>query len=94
MNAFQRPNSGNIMPLLMNYTPSHKIEELENEEIVYDEIKQIVRYDVRSVGTRSLCVKTTNLRKKKPTGFWGKLINEAETDQKQYNGIDDSKTIG
>jgi hypothetical protein len=47
--------NGSIMPLLMGFTPSTKIQEVESlPTFVYDDEKQIVSYDMRVVGTRCL----------------------------------------
>lgn len=79
-------NNGSIMPLLMNYTPFTKIEEIEEEiPLIYDDRTQIVNYDMRVIGTRSL--KTSSTRKK----IVGTKSYTSSTDRK--NAIDDSKSV-
>jgi hypothetical protein len=74
-----------VMPLLMNYTPSTKIEESDaSQQLVYDYLKQIIPYDMRSVGTKSL--KTSNTRKVSKAG------NPSISSDKS-NVIDDSKSV-
>ena len=73
--------SGNVVnPLLMNFTPSTKIqEETENHTPLYDEKRQISYEMVRTIGTK--CLKTHTTKKPK----------SAVLDKK--NDIDDSKTV-
>lgn len=72
-------NNGQIMPLLMNFTPATPIEEeTEMYNVIYDEKNQIV-YDMRMIGTRSLRVSVTHKNGQSPT------------DRK--NEIDDSKNV-
>jgi hypothetical protein len=69
---------GSVMPLLMNYTPSTRIEESDASQLLsYDYLKQIVPIEMRMVGTKSLKVSST----KKGVG----------TVQDRKNEIDDSK---
>jgi hypothetical protein len=73
-------NPGNVMPLLMNYTPSTKIQEETNPyQYTYNDGKQIVAYDMRVLGTKSL--KTSNTKKG----------NATIADRK--NVIDDQKNV-
>lgn len=47
--------NSNIMPLLMNFTPSTKIQEETNPaQFIYNDGKQVIVYDMRIVGTYSL----------------------------------------
>jgi hypothetical protein len=70
---------GSIMPLLMNYTPSTRIEESDTSQLLsYDYLKQIVPIEMKLVGTKSLKTSAT----KRATGG-------AATDRK--NEIDDEK---
>lgn len=69
------------MPLLMGFTPKSQIQEGGvNERFIYDNIKQITEYDMRTVGTKSL--RQSNTRK----------ANGGATSDKK-NEIDDSKTV-
>jgi hypothetical protein len=71
--------NGSIMPLLMGFTPSTKIQEVESlPTFVYDDEKQIVSFDMRIVGTKSLKVSSTNY---KPGLFRSDKKNEID-DQK------------
>ena len=63
---FSNGNKKNVMPLLMNYTPSTKIEECNAfMQLTYDDLKQIIPLDMRIVGTKSL--KTSCKPNPKPT---------------------------
>jgi hypothetical protein len=74
-------NRGNVMPLLMNYTSSTKIQEETNpHQYLYNDGKQIVEYDMRVVGTRSL--KTSNTKK----GNCNSVLDKK-------NEIDDQKNV-
>lgn len=70
-------NNGQVMPLLMNFTPATPIEE-DNEmyNVVYDEKNQIV-YNMRVIGTRSL--KTSVVR----NGTHTKTVRKNEVDDKK-----------
>jgi len=68
------------LPLLMGFTNPTKIQEIEDEPVVYDPVYQIV-YDMRTIGTKSL--KTSQTRKG--------TTNVYKSDKK--NEIDDSKTV-
>lgn len=47
--------NGQPMPLLMGFTKPSKIQTVENETpVMYDPVKQIVTFDMRVVGTKSL----------------------------------------
>jgi hypothetical protein len=71
---------GCVMPLLMNYTPSTKIEESDaSQRLGYDYLKQIIPIEMRTIGTKSL--KTTATKSGRVTS----------TDKK--NEIDDSKNV-
>ena len=84
-NSRIRQNVGsNVMPLLMYYTPSTRIEEMDEVKISYNDLLQITEIEARVVGTRSLKVCTT----KKKTG---KNAFTRFTDQK--NEIDDEKVV-
>jgi len=68
------------MPLLMGFTPSSKIQEIEKETpIIYDPVSQTV-FDMRTIGTKSLKSQGTR-----------KAGNISVRDQK--NEIDDSKNV-
>ena len=68
------------MPLIMNFTvPTSVSFEEEQAPIMYDPMSQVVSYDARSVGTRCLKVRGTQLK----VG--------AKTDR--INEIDDSKMV-
>lgn len=79
MNLYTRNTTANIMPLLINYTPASKIEEIDDPKIIYDENRQITEYNARTIGTR--CLKSEYTRKK--IGY--------ANDKK--NAIDDSKSV-
>jgi len=78
-------DNGQVMPLLMNFTPATPIEE-DNEmyNVVYDEKNQIV-YDMRIIGTKSLKSHTTEKKTRQgtPIHVGGDKANE----------IDDSKSV-
>jgi hypothetical protein len=80
MNANLSFNAGNIMPVLMNYTPSTRISEMEDKAPFYDDVRQIVEYDTRTVGTYSL---KTEVTEKRP----GVRVHDKK------NAIDDSKSV-
>ena len=72
------------MPLLMNYTPSTRIEEMDEVKIVYNDKLQITEYEARIIGTKCLKVTTT----------WINIKNggkKGKTDKK--NEIDDQKSV-
>jgi hypothetical protein len=89
MNSLNVINNGNIMPLLMSFTPSTKIQEETNPfEYTYSDGKQIVSYDMaRTVGTRSL--KTSSTRKKNGSGASSYYTSASD----KKNEIDDSKQV-
>jgi hypothetical protein len=69
-----------VMPLLMNYTPSTRIEESDaSRQLGYDYLRQIIPVEMGTVGTR--CLKTSS------TGKGGQVA----TDKK--NEIDDQKYV-
>lgn len=69
------------MPLLMEFTPKSQIQEGSvNERFIYDGMKQITEYDMRTVGTKSLKSHQTKIN-----------VGCSKTDKK--NEIDDSKTV-
>ena len=77
---FNSMTTGNVMPLLMGFTPSTKIQEETNPvSFIYNDGQQIVMYDMRIIGTRSL--KTS----------WTKNGVSKVTDRK--NEIDDQKYV-
>lgn len=82
MNTSMKPNTGRVMPLLMNYTPSTRIEEMNEVKIVYNDKLQITEYEARMIGTK--CLKTSTTWIKKTAG-----VNK--TDRK--NEIDDQKWV-
>lgn len=84
MNANFETNISSVNPLLMNFTPFSQI---EANRIVYDELHQIVEYDMRTVCTKSKKLSTT--RKKNGTGktAYYSCISDAK------NASDDSKTV-
>jgi hypothetical protein len=70
-----------VMPLLMNYTPSTKIEESDaSQQLVYDYLKQIIPYEMRVIGTNSLKSSSTRVR-----------ASVSTSDKK--NAIDDKKQV-
>jgi hypothetical protein len=75
-----------VNPLLLNYTPKTEIQEESDSflPLLYDDEKQIVVYNMRTIGTRSL--KTESTRKK--TGKTGYC-----TASDRKNAIDDSKSV-
>lgn len=84
-NSRIRQNAGgSVMPLLMYYTPSTRIEEMDEVKISYNDILQITEIEARTVGTRSLKVRGTNKKT-------GKSAVTTLTDKK--NEIDDSKNV-
>lgn len=81
MNTTPVTRGTELFPLLMNFTPATPIEEWDgNEKVLYDEFNEIV-YNTRTIGTKSLKTKMTNVGK-----------NTRKTDGKT-NAIDDSKTV-
>jgi len=86
-------NNGQVMPLLMNFTPATPIEE-DNEmyNVVYDEKSQIV-YNMWTIGTKSLKTHSTVV-KHNPSGKGGHdgHGNELRSGDKK-NEIDDSKSV-
>ncbi len=84
-NSRIRQNVGsNVMPLLMSYTPATPIEEADEVRISYNDILQITEIEARTVGTRSLKIRSTQKKTKNGTGT-------SITDKK--NEIDDSKNV-
>ena len=84
-NSRIRQNVGsNVMPLLMYYTPSTRIEEMDEVKISYNDLLQITEIEARTVGTYSLKVRATQKKCKNGT-------HTAVTDRK--NEIDDSKNV-
>lgn len=63
MNTSMKPNTGRVMPLLMNYTPSTRIEEMDEVKIVYNDKLQITEYEARMIGTKCLKTSTTWIKK-------------------------------
>ena len=85
MNLYTRNTAGNnIMPLLINYTPFSKIEEIEDLKIIYDEKRQITKYNARTIGTR--CLKSESTRKKTTSTGYVSAVDKKNT-------IDDSKSV-
>lgn len=79
-------SSGNIMPLLMSFTSGTKIQEETNPfEYTYNDGKQIVEYDMRTVGTKSLKISTTRIPAMRG--------NSPRNEQDKKNEIDDSKSV-
>jgi hypothetical protein len=80
---FNSMSNGNIMPLLMSFTPGTRIREEKNPcQHIYNDGKQIVAYDManaRIVGTKSLKTSAT------------KVGRVTSTDKK--NEIDDRKQV-
>lgn len=73
--------NGQPMPLLMGFTKPSKIQTVENEiQVVYDPVKQIVTFDMRVIGTKSL----KNYVTKTP-------LHQCKSDPK--NEIDDKKNV-
>jgi hypothetical protein len=69
-----------VMPLLMSYTPATRIEEETNPvPFEYSDEKQIIMYDMRTVGTYSL--KNSSTKKK----------GSSSTTTDYKNAVDDSK---
>ncbi len=83
MNTSQQSSISTPFPLLMHYTPSTPIQEVEEVKIVYNDQLQITEYDARIVGTRSLKSSVTT---KKVNGLMRTM-----TDRK--NEIDDQKSV-
>jgi len=80
---YNQIESGTCMPLLMGYTQPVKIQEDNEEPVVYDHVRQIAvihPFVMRTVGTYSL--KTSNTKVGK---VGGKLDSK--------NAIDDSKSV-
>jgi translation elongation factor P/translation initiation factor 5A len=78
--------NGNIMPLLMSFTPKTQIQEETNPaQFIYNDDKQIVMYDMRTVGTYSLKTSSTCIKRTPRFG------SQSKTDKK--NEIDDSKNV-
>jgi len=73
--------NGIPMPLLMGFTPSTKIQEIEKETpIIYDPVSQTV-FNMRTVGTK--CLKTSGTQK-----------GDGKTSYRDSkNEIDDSKNV-
>lgn len=79
--------TGNIMPLIMSFTPSTKIQEETNPfEYAYNDEEQIIAYDMRIVGTKSL--KTSQTRKPCSAVGCG-YVNHPD----KKNEIDDQKNV-
>ena len=87
MYANQQSNGSGIpMPLIMTYTPFTKIEEeTEIANVAYDEKSQIVPFNMRMVGTKSLRM-AAGTKKVQSCGKW---IRTADN----KNQIDDSKSV-
>jgi hypothetical protein len=82
--GLNKQNYDSVMPLLMNYTPSTKIEESDaSRQLVYDYWKQIIPVEMRTVGTNSL--KTSTTRKPSGSGY--------VTASDRKNAVDDSKSV-
>jgi hypothetical protein len=79
-------SNGIPMPLLMGYTPSTRIQTMENvEPVIYDPVSQCIKvYDMRTIGTKSLKRSTTR-KKSGSTGY------VSASDAK--NEIDDTKSV-
>lgn len=85
-NTFIRPNAGgSVMPLLMYYTPSTPIEEMDDVKISYNDILQITEIEARVIGTK--CLKSNSTKKKSSSGKSIQFV----TDKK--NEIDDKKYV-
>ena len=83
-NSRIRQNVGsNVMPLLMYYTPSTRIEEMDEVKISYNDLLQITEIEARKVGTYSLKHRGTNKKSGKSTVVVSDRKNE----------IDDSKYV-
>ena len=67
MNATRTVASTNCMPLIMNFTPSTPICEMEIEAPAYDYFRQITEIEMRTVSTRSIHRSAT--RKKSGSGY-------------------------
>ena len=80
MNVNLGNKTGNVNPLLLNFTPKGKIEEAEDVKYSYNDQAQTTDYDMRIVGTRSL--KDFGTQKTK---------GSKKVDRK--NEIDDSKSV-
>ena len=79
-NSRIRQNAGSsVMPLLMNYTPATRIEEMDEVKISYNDLLQITEVEARVIGTK--CLRSSSTRKK----------NGSFTDRR--NEIDDQKTV-
>lgn len=76
MQTFNQIGNTNIMPLLINFTTPSPIQEVEEPKYNYNDSEQI-SYEMRTVGTKSLRVRTTG----KPMGM------------ERKNEIDDSKCV-
>ena len=71
------------MPLLMYYTPSTPIEEMEDVKISYNDILQITEIEARTIGTKCL----------KSRGTKVKSGSSTVTRSDKKNEIDDSKYV-
>ncbi|MDR0982487.1 MAG: hypothetical protein LBM07_04500 [Culturomica sp.] len=82
---FNTQKYNSVMPLLMNYTPSTKIEECDaSQNLMYDYLKQIIPIEMKIVGTKSL--KTSQTRVKNSAVGCG-YVNHPD----RKNEIDDQK---
>jgi hypothetical protein len=75
----QNTSNGIPMPLLMAYMTATAIQEADPATpVMYDPISQTIKYDARTVGTRSLKTSTTRIK-----SFIGKTDRKNEIDDKE-----------
>lgn len=72
------------MPPIMNFTPSTPIKEMEIETPIYDYIRQVTPYEMRTVSTKSIHRESTR-KKSGSTGY--------VTASDAKNAADDTKSV-
>lgn len=84
MNATQTAMSTSSIPPIMNFTPSTQIKEMEIETTMYDYLRQITDYEMRTVSTKSIHRESTR-KKRGSTGY--------VTASDAKNAADDTKSV-
>ena len=84
MNAIGFRASTSAMPLIMNFTPSTSIKEFKVETPMYDCFRQLTRYDMATVSTKSIHRESTR-KKSGSTGY----VTASDT----KNAADDTKSV-
>lgn len=84
MNTTRFRASTNVMPPIMNFTPSTPIREMEIETPSYDYFRQITGFDMKTVSTKSIHRESTR-KKSGSTGY--------VTASDAKNAADDTKSV-